>query len=79
LIPRKYTGEQLLGRKVRPVRTIRNGAGSCVSPDTICTIRAVVRGHGFTIQTEKCPHCGQSAYIARVAREDLELIAGEGP
>lgn len=74
MIPKKYSGDELRNRYVRPVRKIKNGAGAAVSPDTICRIVNVVRGHGFTIETVKCSHCGQSAYISRVAREDLELI-----
>lgn len=38
------------------------------------TIANVVRGKGLYIKTEKCPHCGQYAYIIGVSREDLELI-----
>ena len=74
MIPKKYSGEELRNRYCRPVRKIKNGAGDAVSPDTICRIVNVVRGHGFTIETEKCSQCGQSAYISRIAREDLELI-----
>lgn len=74
MIDKKYRREDLIGRKCRPVRNIRNGAGDGISPSTICKIVDVVRGHGFTIQTEKCPCCGQYAYITRVNRNDLELI-----
>ena len=73
-IPKSYKGADLVGRKVRPTHSIKNGGGCCVSPDTVCTIVSVVRGHGFTIKSEKCPYCGQSAYIARVHREDLDLV-----
>ncbi len=73
-IPKSYKGADLIGRKVRPTHDIRNGGGCGISPDTVCTIVSVVRGHGFTIKSEKCPCCGQYAYIARVHREDLDLI-----
>lgn len=73
MINRRLTGAFLVGKKCRPVHTIRNGGGACVTPATLCTIVNVVPGHGFTIQTEKCPHCGQYAYIARVGRDELEL------
>lgn len=76
MIDRKYRGEDLIGKKCRPVRSIRNGGGDGITTDTVCTIKDVVRGHGFTIQTDKCPHCGQFAYIARVNRNDLKLIEG---
>ena len=52
----------------------QNGGGDGISPATICTIVDVVRGHGFKVKTEKCPCCGQYAYITGVSREDLELI-----
>ena len=77
MIDPRLKGSDLIGRKCRPVRSIRNGSGQGITSDTICTIAAVVRGHGFTIQTEKCPHCGQYAYITRVARNDLELLVAE--
>lgn len=73
MIPKQLTREQLLGRLCRPVREIKNGAGNVVTPDTICKIADVVRGHGFTIKTEKCPYCGQAAYISRISRDSLQL------
>ena len=74
MIPMKYKGSDLIGKKCRPTRYIRNGAGDGITPKTVCTIVDVVRGHGFTIQTETCPHCGQYAYIRKVKREELELV-----
>lgn len=74
MIPLKYKGDELIGKKCRPVHNIRNGAGDGITPKTVCTIVDVVRGHGFTIQTEACPHCGQYAYIRKVKREELELV-----
>lgn len=74
MIPKKYNREQLIGKKCKPVCSIKNGAGECISPNTICTIKNVVRGHGLTIRTEPCEHCGQSAYITRVPRESLQLL-----
>ena len=76
MIDRKYRGEDLIGKKCKPVRSIKNGGGDGITTDTICTIKDVVRGHGFTIQTDKCPHCGQYAYITRVNRQDLRLFEG---
>lgn len=78
MIDKKYRGEDLIGRRCRPVRNIRNGAGHGITPDTVCTIVSVVRGHGFVVQAEKCPYCGQYAWISRVSRNDLELIEEEG-
>lgn len=74
MIPKKYNGEYLIGRKCRPVRSIRNGGGDVISPDTVCKIRNVVRGSGISVITEPCRSCGQSTYITRISREDLELI-----
>ena len=76
MIDRKYRREDLIGKKCRPIRSIKNGGGDGITTDTICTIKDVVRGHGFTIQTDKCPHCGQYAYITRVNRQDLRLFEG---
>ena len=76
MIDRKYRREDLIGKKCQPIRSIKNGGGDGITTDTICTIKDVVRGHGFTIQTDKCPHCGQYAYITRVNRHDLRLFEG---
>ena len=76
MIDRKYRREDLIGKKCQPIRSIKNGGGDGITTDTICTIKDVVRGHGFTIQTDKCPHCGQYAYITRVNRQDLRLFEG---
>lgn len=74
MIPTKYKRDDLIGKKCHPVHDIKNGGGAGITPATICTIVDVVRGHGFTIKTDVCPHCGQYAYIARIPRNCLELI-----
>lgn len=74
MISRKCTGEVLKGKKVHCDVDMRNGAGCGVSAGTIATIKKVVRGKGLTIQTEKCPCCGQYAYITGVPREKLTLV-----
>lgn len=76
MIDKKFKCKDLIGKKCRPVRTVRNVAGYGITTGTICTIKDVVRGHGFTIQSDKCPHCGQFAHITRVNRQDLELVEG---
>lgn len=77
MIPKKYTGEMLRGRKARCLVDLVNGGGHGVSAGSMVTITAVVRGHGLTIKTEKCTHCGQYTYISRVPREKLELIEND--
>lgn len=74
MISKKYTGEMLRGRKARVLVDIANKGGCGVSAGGTVTIVNVVRGKGLYIKTEKCPHCGQYAYIIGVSREDLELI-----
>lgn len=74
MIDRKLNRKDLIGKTCRPVHTIQNRSGCIISDDTDCVIKDVVRGHGFTIQTDKCPHCGQSAYITHVKREDIKLV-----
>lgn len=77
LIDRKLRRNDLIGKKCRALRDIRNVSGQGISAGSICTIKDVVRGHGFIIQTEKCPHCGQYAYVTHVARNDLDLLIQE--
>lgn len=77
MIPQKFTGNFLKGKKATVNCEIRNKAGSVVSAGTVVTIVSVVRGKGLTIKTEKCEHCGQSAYITGVEREKLSLVKAE--
>lgn len=74
MIPTKYTRNDLVGREVRLTREIRTKGGTVVSPDTKLTIVDVVRGHGFIVQSAKCPCCGMAAYIRGVSRDSLELV-----
>ena len=74
MISRKHKADELVGKKCRPVYSIRNGAGMVITPDTVCTI--VSAHYGVEIRTEKCPCCGMYAIISRIFREDLELIEG---
>lgn len=74
MIPKKYTGKMLKGRKARCLTDIANHGGCGVSEGTVVTILNVVRGKGLYIKTEKCPHCGLYAYITGVKPEDLGLL-----
>lgn len=74
MINKSLRRDELINKKCRLIRDIRSRGGHGVPKDTICTIIDVVRGSGFAIKTDKCPHCGQYAYITHVPREDLELI-----
>ena len=77
LIDRKLRRDDLIGKKCRALRGLRNRGGQGISKGTICTIKDVVRGNGFIIQTDRCPHCGQHAYVTHVSRNDLELMIQE--
>lgn len=74
MISKKIKGVDLKGKKAKVDRDIRNGAGQGISAESTVIIVNVVRGRGLTIKTEKCPHCGQYAYITGVARGDLTLL-----
>ena len=76
MISRKYRADELVGRKCRPTRKIKNGAGMVITPDTVCTIRSA--HYGVEIETEKCECCGMYAIIGHIPREDLELIEEKG-
>lgn len=77
MIPKKFTGNFLKGKKATVNCDLRNKGGAAVSAGTVVTIVSVVKGKGLTIKTEKCEHCGQSAYITGVEREKLSLIKTE--
>lgn len=74
MIPKDYTRLMLKGEKAIVERDIRNNAGAAVGKGSVVYIVDVVRGKGLTIKTEKCPHCGQYAYISGVSREELTLV-----
>lgn len=75
MIPKKLKSRDMIGMKVKTTRMLRNRAGACVPSGTIVNIANF--GRCFDISTEKCPHCGLSAYISGVTREDVELILDE--
>ena len=62
MIPKKYTGEMLKGRKARCLCDISNKGGHGISAGSTVTIVNIVRGNG------------QYAYITGVSRNELELI-----
>lgn len=74
MIPKKYTGEMLKGKKARCLCDISNKGGNGISAGSTVTIVNVVRGKGLCIKTEKCPCCGQYCYITGIDRDCLELI-----
>ena len=73
MIPKSYKGKDILGRKATINSDTRNKGGNGIGAGATVTITGVVRGKGVTIKTEKCPHCGQYAYITGVSREQLTL------
>ena len=74
MISRNLKRDDLIGKKCRTLCDIENGGGQGVSEGNVCTIKDVVRGHGFAIRTDKCPYCGQYAYITHVGRNQIELL-----
>lgn len=72
-ISKKTTGKDLIGRTVFVLKFLVNGGGEEVSPGTIAVIKNVVRGKGITIETEKCPCCGQFSCITGVPRNWLAV------
>ena len=63
----------VVGMEVKTTRAIKNGAGIAVPKGKIVKIASF--GRAFTIRTENCPHCGLSAYISGVTRDEVELIS----
>lgn len=77
MIDKKLNRDALIGKKCRIMRDLENRSGHGCSAGKVCTIVDVIRGHGFAIQTDKCPHCGQYTYFTHVSRNDLELMIQE--
>lgn len=76
MIPKNMKSSDMVGMEVRTSRELQNRAGICVPKGTAVRISGF--GRCFSIKTEKCPHCGLSAYISGVTREDVELISETG-
>ena len=53
-------------------RSIMNGAGQCIAKGS--KVKIVDCGRALSIQTEKCPCCGQYCYIRGVKKETLTLL-----
>lgn len=72
MISKSMRSKDMVGMDVRMTRAIKNGAGIVVPKGKIVRISSF--GRAFTIKTEECPHCGLSAYISGVTRDDVEFI-----
>lgn len=73
MIPKNIRSKDMVGMEVKTTRAIKNGAGIVVPKGKIVKIASF--GRAFTIRTEDCPHCGLSAYISGVTRDEVELIS----
>lgn len=73
MIPRNMKSRDMVGMEVKTAREIKNRAGTVVPKGKRVKIASF--GREFTIRTEKCPHCGLSACMSGVTRNDVELIS----
>lgn len=73
MIPRGVRSRDIVGMKVKTTRTIKNGTGMIVPKGTVMKITASGK-RGFNVTTEACPHCGLSAHIRGVTRDEVELV-----
>ena len=71
MVPKSMKSKDMVGMEVKTTREIRNGAGICIPKGA--AVKIVGFGRCFSIMTEKCPHCGLSAYVRGVTRDDVEL------
>ena len=62
----------MIGRKGRTLRKIRNGFGG-IAKGTVVTIVSTWRS-GYGIETDFCKHCGQSNYVSQVHRDGVEVL-----
>lgn len=69
--------DKLIGAKVVPNQRIVNGMGNALDIGTVCTVLDVVQGRGLTIESVKCPRCGQSTKITGVRREKVDFYEPE--
>lgn len=72
MIPKNMRSKDMVGMEVRTTRTIMNGRGIVVPKGKV--VKIVSLGRAFNIKTEQCPHCGLSALICGVVRDDVELM-----
>ena len=72
MIPKRFTSNQLKGKRARVEQDLINGGGHGVGAGAIVTI--ISAHYGVTIKSDKCPHCQQYTSISRVERNKLTLI-----
>lgn len=75
MISEKITMKSCVGKLVKTDRDLQNGFAR-IPAGTKAKITGTSWA-GFTILSEKCPHCGIQIYMSHVKRKDLTLIGGE--
>ena len=74
-IPKRLRAFEIEGRRVRTDRTLRRREGNALAAGSILKI---VNAHrSLALQSDVCPHCGQSFRITGVKREDVTLLAAQ--
>lgn len=71
MIPKNVKAVDCVGKYATTDKDIRNKAGHCISAGSL--VKIVEFGRAFSIETEKCPLCGQYAYIRGVKKCELTL------
>lgn len=66
----KTTEKEFIGRKVKSLKTMRNGMFNFPAGMTWTIQR---KQGGFELLSDPCPHCGIRAYINKVSPADVDF------
>lgn len=75
MLPKNVRCADMVGKFVTLDRGVRNGGGCCISAGTRVKITGF--GRSFSIKTEVCSVCGQSAYVSGITRDMVSLCEQE--
>lgn len=72
-IPKRLRAFEIEGRRIRTDRTLRRRDGNILAAGSI--LKIVDARRNLALQSEVCPHCGQSFRITGVKREDVTFVS----
>lgn len=72
-IPKRLRAFEIEGRRIRTDRTLRRRDGNILAAGSI--LKIVDAHRNLALQSEVCPHCGQSFRITGVRREDVTFLS----
>ena len=73
MIPVEMKYKEIIGKTVKIDRDFTSESGICVKRGTRARVRLYDVKNGYTVETEKCPCCGNWAVIKGIKKSDITL------